>query len=244
MEAREVLELINRIDKLEATIQELITIASKTKEKAHRSENIADVAAAVALAQVEFEAIVPTKRSIDGSFADIGDIYKAISNALSKQGLKLIQRTQKRDEGFMLYTELLHKSGQWLSSEVQIILAATDKETGSHLDFHKRHQALSLLGIYPTGEGSFDDNGDAQYEKDIIKDAHSVTQAAPKKKHWETITKDQYNDLIETLEAYPQIASDIMERYGITTLKDMPKKQFSEDMKLVRELINKIERRY
>lgn len=214
----------------------------ESKRDACKSIEIHEIAIALALARQEFETLKPNRKSIDGPFADIVQITKVIAVPFAKHGLAFYQATYLEDGQLMLHTEIMHKSGQWIASKIKLILADTDKNSGAHIDFHKRLQALTLLGLY--WDNSFDDDGDDQQEKSTIKGLQSAHQTAPKKKHWDTITKEQYEDVLHTLQDYPDIAKEVMERYGITTLRDMPKRSFIEDMDNIRQLIAKIQRRY
>lgn len=232
LSSEEIMQLIQRqLDE----IKELL--------KHHRgSTETNEIAVALALARMEIVGIKPNKKSIDGWFVDILQVMKETAAPLGKQSLALYQYTDYEDGSLMLYTKLIHKSGQSIGTKIKLILPATDKEVGAHIDFHKRHQALSLLGIYPDSE-VHDDNGDLQAEKSKIKGYRSPLKAAPKVKHWETITKEQHEDLLITLENYPDMVTDLLEKYGIGSLMDMPKESFKDDMKNIRNIIKDIERR-
>lgn len=242
MEAKELIFLLEKLNAMEASIASLFKAAQTPQKEPHRSAQIDLIASALAKAQTAFKPLKASGNSIDGAFSDIEDITDAVATALASYGLKLYQHTQPEDGQCMLVTELIHDSGQWISSKMQLIISQTDKETAAHLDFHKRHQALTLLGWH-ANEKVYDDNGDWQYENNLINKIKNPSKVVAEKKHWITITKEQHDDLVETIQDYPELAKDIMERYGITSLKDMPKQDFPTDMKRIREIIFNIKKR-
>ena len=59
---------------------------------------------------------------------------------------------------------------------------------------------------------------------------------ASSKKSKETLTKEQYEMVLEELKGWPEVAKGILKRYDITTLKDMPKERFIEDVERIRKI--------
>ena len=110
---------------------------------------------------------------------------------------------------------------------------------GAHIEFHRRHQMALLLGV---GCAYADDNGLRQREKQVLQGMKSVYEKPQVSRNHETITKEQYEDVLETLQDYPEIAQEVMEKYDITTLADMPKAHFPEDIKRIRKLIAEFHR--
>lgn len=193
---------------------------------------------ALAQARNAFTPIQQTGRNIDGPYTRIDDVVRATSSALAEFGLALMQYTEFEDDRLVLVTLLGHSSGQAMESRIPLVRAELDMEFGRHYDFHRCAQMQSVLGI---SGPDLSDNGRQQYEDKIVERENSPHTTDQSDKNWVTITKEQYDDLLETLDGHPQIARDIMSKYGIHTLRDMPKKGFAQDMEYIRRLLNRIE---
>lgn len=113
---------------------------------------------ALAAAQGEFPTIAKTQtaevRPKDGRpgyryrYADLGDVLAAVRPILSGHGLALVQRTV-RDEGkTVLVTELRHRSGGTVASEVDLGQSSGNPQAfGGSLTYLRRYELVTLLGI-------------------------------------------------------------------------------------------------
>jgi hypothetical protein len=128
------------------------------------SEQTHDLVAALAKARVDFEPIVRTKTvtvksdrgSYQFSYAPLEDILAATAAALSAHGLVLVSGIEPSgDRGVVLSTRLMHASGQWLESCVDVGRPSKMQEMGSSLTYARRYAITGLLGI------SADDDDDA-----------------------------------------------------------------------------------
>jgi hypothetical protein len=128
----------------------------------------------------------------------------------------------------------MHSSGQWLCSRLRLILGSTDKGNDRTLQINKRMQALALLGIWPL-EDKLDDGGDDEMEQKIVEGMFEVHKSSEKKVK-ETLTKEQYEQVLHELEGWPSVAKGIMQRYDIQTLKDMPRENFITDVERIRKI--------
>jgi hypothetical protein len=128
------------------------------------SEQTHDLVAALAKARVDFEPIVRTKTvtvksdrgSYHFSYAPLEDILAATAAALSAHGLVLVSGIEPSgDRGVVLSTRLMHASGQWLESCVDVGRPSKMQEMGGSLTYARRYAITGLLGI------SADDDDDA-----------------------------------------------------------------------------------
>lgn len=128
------------------------------------SEQIHELVSALAKARADFEPIVRSKTvtvksdrgSYQFSYAPLEDILAAVADALSAQGLVLVSGIEQGAEGsVVLSTRLMHASGQWLESSVNVGRHAKMQEMGSSLTYARRYAITGLLGI------SADDDDDA-----------------------------------------------------------------------------------
>lgn len=237
MDSIELLELKKEIKDLKQFISELSFESPRFK---YSSDTINELAAAFAKARLGFEKIGANKKSFDKSFADFPYIISKVNDALANNGLAFYQYTTIEDDSScMLVTSLIHSSGQYINSRVRLILSDTDKNIDRTLQINKRMQALALLGIWPL-EDTLDDDGDAELEQRAMEGMFKGVEVS-RKKSKDVITKEQYDLILKELEGEPEIGKMIMRVYDITTLKDMPKDNFVEDIERIRRI--KIERR-
>lgn len=125
------------------------------------SEQINDIAAALAKAQGEFVAIEKAKtakvkgqtkdgRSFDYTYkyADIADVLAGLLPPLSKHGLSVIQPTLVIDGVMMIRTRILHASGQWIESDYPVSSINGDhQKMGGALTYARRYALCSLVGV-------------------------------------------------------------------------------------------------
>lgn len=122
------------------------------------SDKIDAISAALSLAQGEFPFIEKLRDNpyFKSKYADLSDILAACKPILLKHGLALTQGLAFADSRLIITTCLIHKSGQWLSSELSI---KPDKDTaqalGSAATYGRRYSAEAILGV----SASIDDDG-------------------------------------------------------------------------------------
>lgn len=123
----------------------------------NRSEQINELAAALAKAQMEMKAA--PKNSVNPAFkrpgettgtkyAALPDVIEA-SKALAKHGLAFVQPASVADDGAVtVETVLMHSSGQWLSERLSLRpQASTPQGFGSAMTYGRRYGLSSLVGI-------------------------------------------------------------------------------------------------
>jgi hypothetical protein len=120
----------------------------------NKSESIKELAAALAEAQSDFPAI-PRDRTVtvktksgatyQFSYAPLDTILANIRPAMKKNGLAFLQSVN----GEALTTTLLHKSGEWITSDplpIKVVEAGS-QAMGSAITYAKRYALTALLGI-------------------------------------------------------------------------------------------------
>lgn len=112
-----------------------------------------NVLKALLAARQEFAPVVKAKINphFKSRYADLEAVLDAVSPALAKAGLVLVQRTQVAEGGsVLLITDLVHaETGERLSATYPLIPArANDPQAlGGCLTYARRYSALALLGI-------------------------------------------------------------------------------------------------
>jgi hypothetical protein len=126
------------------------------------------LADALAKAQAEMKNVTKEReadiKSDRGSYkykyATLADGIDVVRAALSKHGLAFTQQTKASGDALILYTRLLHPSGEWIESEwpVGSFAKLSPQQMGSALTYARRYSLFSLVGI--AGQDD-DDDGNA-----------------------------------------------------------------------------------
>jgi hypothetical protein len=121
----------------------------------NKSESIAQLATALSSAQAE---MLPAKMSstnpfLKNKYADLGEIIQAARPALAKNGLAFTQLPTTTDGKLAVETILMHKSGEWLSSIIELPLGdekgrSLAQNAGSIITYLRRYSLAAILGIY------------------------------------------------------------------------------------------------
>jgi hypothetical protein len=121
------------------------------------SENIGDLAQALAKAQVELQN--PPKNKINphfqSSYVDLADGLDVIRKILGKHGIAFVQATRIDEEFIFLHTRLMHSSGQWLESVYPVCGPDKHQAMGSAMTYARRYSIFGLVGV----AGEDDDDG-------------------------------------------------------------------------------------
>lgn len=142
-----------------------------------QSQDITELA--IALAQFQAE-MAPVEKSSNNPFfkskyADLATVMKDAMPLTSKNGLSIVQFPGIVNDIEVLYTQVSHKSGQWMRSCMKLHLTKNDAQgQGSALTYAKRYAAMAALGIV----ADEDDDGNAASKKQPAKPAVSTDLAA------------------------------------------------------------------
>lgn len=126
-----------------------------------RSENIGDLAGALAKAQGAIKGAAKGKENpfYKSSYADLACVMDACRDALSKNSIAVIQSTQYDATDKWVETVLAHSSGQWISSRYPVKPVKDDPQgLGSAVTYARRYSLMALVGIVAEDE---DDDGNA-----------------------------------------------------------------------------------
>jgi hypothetical protein len=145
------------------------------------TENLSELAKALAAAQGEFKPIVKDKAVKSSSYsyryADLATVRDAVTPALTKHGLSVVH-TFKPNGGQVQYLEtmLMHSSGQCITSSYQIPATGKQQEIGSAITYARRYSLCAILGVVAED----DDDGNAADQKQVKVEQTVSTQAAGK----------------------------------------------------------------
>lgn len=124
------------------------------------SENINELMSALAKAQGKIQPAFKDKANpfFKSSYADLASVWSACREALSENGLAIVQTVvTNADKAMNLVTTLGHSSGQWMKSEMPIISQKLDPQSlGSAITYYRRYTLAAMVGVAPE-----EDDGEA-----------------------------------------------------------------------------------
>lgn len=170
-------------------------------------------------------------------YRDLSEAIRMTRPSLTKNGLAIIQQILPNNDGQMiLHTILCHSSGQWIETQMRIVPTKTDVQTlGSHIMYLRRTSYESLVGVVSVFE---DDDGECAMVPEREEYAKGTAlKYSTKDKEYETITKEQLEELHYILVNHPDITEEILDRLRIQNLSDMPKNKFFQSTDRIREII-------
>jgi hypothetical protein len=155
---------------------------------------------------------------------------------LTNNGLSVLQQIVTNSDGQrVLNTVLAHESGQWIESNIVLSPSKNDiKSIESYTNFMRRLVYGSIVGIVSEGD---DDDGEIEMAqaREIVAKGPS-NKYDPKRESFESITKEQLEELEYELAEYPDIGESVLDGLRIISLADMPKSQYMKSMTRIREI--------
>ena len=127
----------------------------------YQSTEIGELAKALAAAQGEMDAAKKDGQGNYGKYTTISSILEVVKEALSKNGLAVVQAPMPCESGnICLRTTLMHSSGQWIASQLTMKADnSSPQKIGSVMTYARRYALAAILGV-----GQEDD--DAQSAQD------------------------------------------------------------------------------
>lgn len=153
----------------------------------NKSEHIGKLAEALSKAQGAIEGAKKDKSNpfFKSKYADLASVWDACREALSSNGLSVVQFPSLQETRVTLTTVLMHASGEWLSDELAAPLKETTAQAiGSIITYLRRYALAAVVGVAPDE----DDDGNAGSGRTAtapkpagngLGKHHSSTQTAP-----------------------------------------------------------------
>jgi hypothetical protein len=124
------------------------------------SEEINEIAAAIAKAQAELENVERggTNPHFHSRYAQLGAVLDEVRPKFAKQGIAILQHAVNGEGPYVgIVTRLAHSSGQWIESSLYIAPTRFDAQgVGSVISYLRRYALMAVAGIGPD-----DDDGEA-----------------------------------------------------------------------------------
>lgn len=145
------------------------------------SPTIGKLATALALAQSKIEAASKDKTNpaFRSKYADLGSVWDACREALTANGLAVLQMPEDAEPGRVaLRTVLTHSSGEFVQTVLSTAIGKNDAQSvGSALTYLRRYSLAAMVGVAPE-----DDDGNAASAPTSRQDARRDTRAAATKR--------------------------------------------------------------
>ena len=116
-----------------------------------KSESITELGASLALAQAEMKN--PEKSSINpffkSKYADLAEVINISKPTLAKFGLSIIQMPYVMNGHVGVETMIIHKSGEYISSRLNMPLGAKKdaQAVGSAITYGRRYSLAGMVGV-------------------------------------------------------------------------------------------------
>jgi hypothetical protein len=164
------------------------------------SENIAEIAAALAKAQASMKnaALNKVNPHFKSKFADLASVRDAVTPALAANGIAVVQTLDDTVEGrCFVETRLIHTSGQWIESTCPIAFVGDMQKMGSAITYARRYSLSAICGI----AADEDDDANAAVSNGSAKQAAPVKIAPAGFDEWLADMDATADDGLDALKA-------------------------------------------
>jgi len=124
------------------------------------SDSIKELATALAKAQATMAGAKKdsTNPHFRSKYADLASIWEACRDALTSNGIAVVQMTRATaEEAVIVETRLMHSSGEWIEGELLVPVTKADAQGfGSARTYARRYSLAAAVGVAPE-----DDDGAA-----------------------------------------------------------------------------------
>jgi hypothetical protein len=179
------------------------------------SENINELMSALSKAQGKIQPASKDKANpfFKSKYADLSSVWEACRECLSENRLAVTQTISHNSDGMLLVTTLGHSSGQWIKSEMPIIVSKQDPQTiGSAITYYRRYCLSAIVGVAPE-----DDDGEKAQ-------SHYRNQKTPEIKKISSLEAENLKMILgECDEKYRKWVFDhIKKQYNTENISDLP----------------------
>lgn len=142
------------------------------------SDNIGQLTKALSVAHQSFKPVLKDASNpfFKSKYADLAGVIESTSDALSKNGLVIIQSPRLKENRVSVTTLLAHSSGEWISDELELPLSKFDAQgAGSAITYARRYAYQAIVGV-----AAEDDDGNAASQKFENKGDGTFAKSDPK----------------------------------------------------------------
>lgn len=194
------------------------------------SEAINEISAALAKAQGQIEGASKGKvnPAFKSKYADLASIWDACREALSTNGLAVLQIPNETPDGMLLTTMVTHSSGQWFRSSYPVRpVQATPQGLGSAITYARRYALMAMVGIAPE-----DDDGEAAMGRGQQQPANC--QPAPQRSAPPALDPDKQDASLK--QSQERTAANLIERITKANTSDALNEVWKASAELIKAL--------
>lgn len=192
-----------------------------------QSQEIGELFAALSKAQAKMGVAVKDKVNphFRSKYASPESLQKVYQLPLAENGLSVIQNIKTNEEGVFIETILGHETGQWISSEMKLLV---DKPTmqglGSAITYGRRYSLSSMLNLH----SDEDDDGNEAAKTPSNKVAGSPKPQAGNFKVSEKQLKRMF--AIQKKNNYSEdwIKATLKKKWNLESRNDLIKEQYDQ----------------
>jgi hypothetical protein len=114
------------------------------------SEQTNEIAAALAKAQGKIGNAILNKTNphFKSRYADLAAVRDAVTPSLAENGIAVVQLTAEADGRMIVYTRMMHSSGQWVESAYPVFNDVNKPQAmGSAMTYARRYSLAAMCGI-------------------------------------------------------------------------------------------------
>jgi hypothetical protein len=183
----------------------------------NQSPTIGALAAALAKAQATYKPAVKDSANpfFKAHFLSLAGALDACREALTSNGLAVVQAVDSAGDKLVLHTTLIHSSGEWIGSAYPINPVKNDPQgIGSATSYARRYSLMALVGI-----AAEDDDGEAAHGRTAKVDMTTgeVKKSQPK---WSDEQRTEvgtwFNAIVQGVEGGEKIVQDFRNKYKYT----------------------------
>lgn len=127
----------------------------------NKSEDISELAAALSNLQGEIKDAIKDTAAHKYKYADLSQVLEISRPLLAKNGLSVAQLPGSAHDRVTVETILMHKSGQWISSTIEMAAIQTNsmnaaQAIGAVITYARRYALAAMMGITQTDTDATD----------------------------------------------------------------------------------------
>ena len=122
-----------------------------------RSKDLKELSESLVLAMGLMDEPKKNRKGQYGEYADLSALRRAARGPLAQNGLAVLQTFHPAGDDLILNTTLLHKTGQYVSSQVPIKVSQNPQHTSAYCTYMRRMAYASMLGL----SSEDDDDGES-----------------------------------------------------------------------------------
>lgn len=163
-----------------------------------RSDEIDKIAAALVKACASVPTMLKNRTANTGQFSysyvDLATVTAAAREMLASKNLCAIQSASSDGDDVLIYTTLMHDSGQYLTAHpLRLPMGKTAQQTGSAITYGRRYALVTLLGLVA------EDDDDGAKASEVVR--HSAIRAPRKTSEPRTEEEGEIRALLASIPA-------------------------------------------